>query len=118
MKQFGLILICFCFKISFAQNPAKINLKDSCVISGGVMAVSDFKKVCKVCPPGMKKVNSYSIAYLENHVEVFFPLKNNRWNSSFLKNARMGTFIIIEDIKGIDDKGKQITAGPITIGLK
>lgn len=100
-----------------AQKLAKFNLKDSCVISGGVMAVADFKKVCKVCPAGMKKVTSYSVAYLENHVEVFFPLKNGRWNSSFLKNAKKGTFIVIDDIKGIDDKGKQTTVQAITLGL-
>ncbi|MBK7668467.1 MAG: hypothetical protein IPJ32_14695 [Sphingobacteriaceae bacterium] len=118
MKKFSLIVICFCFKISFAQNPAKLNLKDSCIVSGGVLMVADFKKVCKVCPEGMKKVTSYSISYIENHMSIAFPLKNNRWNSSFLKNAKLGTMLVIEDIKGVGANGKPVTAPIMTIGLK
>ncbi len=104
--------------MSLAQNPAKLNLKDSCIISGGVLLVADFKKVCKVCPEGMKKVTSYSIGYVENHLSIPFPLKNNRWNSSFLKNPRLGVIVLIEDIKGIGTNGKPLTAPNITIGLK
>ncbi|MBP7808886.1 MAG: hypothetical protein KA163_06310 [Bacteroidia bacterium] len=118
MKKISLVIICFCFKISLAQNPVKLNLKDSCIMSGGVMLVADFKKVCKVCPPGMKKVTSYSISYVENHLSVAFPLKNNRWNSSFLKNPKLGTLLVIEDIIGIGVDGKPYTAPMITIGLK
>lgn len=118
MKQLGLILICFCFKISIAQNPAKINFKDSCIISRGVISVADFKKVCKVCPPGMKKVTSFMISEIVNHTSLYFPLKNNRWNSSFVKNPKLGTLIVIEEIKGIGTDGKPMTSPNITIGLK
>lgn len=118
MKKFSLILVCFCFKLSFSQNPAKLNLKDSCIISGGVLMVADFKKVCKVCPPGMKKVTSYSISYVENHLSIPFPLKNNRWNSSFVKNPRLGVIVLIDDIKGIGADGKPLFIPNITIGLK
>lgn len=118
MKKFGLILICFCFKISFAQNPVKLNLKDSCIISGGVLTVADFKKVCKVCPEGIKKVTNYTISHTVNHMAVDFPLKNGRWNSSFIKNPGMGTILVIENIKGLDAKGKTVTVPTMVIGLK
>jgi hypothetical protein len=118
MKQFSLILLCFCFKISFSQNLAKLNLKDSCIITGGVMSVADFKKVCKVCPEGMKKVTGYLISHTVNHMAVDFPLKNGRWNSSFIKNPGMGTILVIENIKGLDAKGKTVTAPQMVIGLK
>lgn len=101
-----------------SQNPAKLNLKDSCIMSGGVLSVSDYKKVCKVCPTGMKKVNSFIISHSVNYVAVNFPLKNNRWNPSFIKNPGLGTIITIENIKGIDMKGKPMTIEMMTIGLK
>lgn len=107
----------FCFTLR-AQNPAKLNLKDSCIMSGGVLSVADYKKVCKVCPAGMKKVISFSISHSVNYVAVGFPLKNNRWNPSFIKNPGLGTIITIEDIKGIDMKGKPMTIEMMTIGLK
>lgn len=101
-----------------SQNLAKLNLKDSCIMSGGVLSVADYKKICKVCPTGMKKVNSFSIYHSVNHVAVPFPLKNNRWNPSFIKNPQLGTIITIEEIKGIDIKGKPMTIEMMTIGLK
>ncbi len=114
-----LSVLLFC-KISFGQNMAKINLKDSCIISGGVINLKDFKGLCKICPPGVKKVDSYIFSYTINpplYLEVI--CKTNRFNPYFfLKHAVPGRTFMIEEIKATGADGKTLNLKPIYIGFK
>ncbi len=120
MKKLAtLSLLLFC-KISFGQNMAKINLKDSCIISGGVIALTDFKKLCKICPPGVTKVNSYVISYPVNPpLYMELPCNKNRWNpKDLIKYAKPGLTFIIEEIDANNSFGQKLNMKKILIGFK
>ena len=104
MKYFVTLAVLLFCKISFGQIiMAKINLKDSCIISGGVIKMTDFKRICKICPPDVKTVNSFLISYPVNPpLYMELPCKGNRWKSSeIIKYAKPGVTFIFEEINGI-----------------
>ena len=105
---------------SFAQNMAKINLKDSCIMSGGIIAIKDFKRLCKICLPEAKKINSLLISYPENPpLYLEFRCKGNRWDPAFIsKYAKPGLTFIFEEINAIGKDGKPLTVKPFIIGFK
>ncbi len=121
MKKF---LITFCVVLisskTFGQKMAKLNLKDSCIMSGGIITMSDFKKLCKICPPEAKKVVSFHVSYPIN--APFYgdlPGKGNRYDSKFLNQyAKPGSAMVIENINVIDASGKQIELQRWTLGFK
>lgn len=99
---------------------AKINKKDSCIISGGVINLKDFKGLCKICPPGVKKVNSFIFSYTINPpLYLEYICNTNRFNPLFfLKYAAPGRTFMIEEIKAVDATGKPVNLKPIYIGFK
>ncbi len=121
MKKFLLVLAVFLIcNISFSQKMAQINLKDSCIISGGIIEIKHFKKLCKVCLPEAKKINSFVISYPENpplYMELI--CKSNRWDPAFLsKKAKPGLTFMIEEINATGKDGKPLNVKPLIIGFR
>ena len=114
---FTTLLIC---NIGFCQNMAKINLKDSCIISGGVIKMADFKRICKICPPDVKTVNSFLISYPVNPpLYMELPCKGNRWKSSeIIKYAKPGVTFIFEEINATAKNGTRSNINRLLIGFK
>jgi hypothetical protein len=115
----ALTALFFC-KISFSQNPAQINLKDSCILTGGIIKLTDFKKLCKICPPNVQKVISFNVSYpLSPPIYGELPCKGNRYNMSVVvPSAKVGNVVSINAIKAIGKDGKPIEVRDITLGFK
>jgi hypothetical protein len=99
---------------------AQINLKDSCIMSGGIIELKHFKRLCKVCFPEAKKINSFVISYPENP-PMYMELRcsGNRWNPALIFNkAKPGRTFIFEEINAIGHDGKPLNFKPIIIGFK
>ena len=82
--------------------------------------MKNLKKLCKICLPEAKKINSFIISYTETPpLYLELRCKGNRWDPSFLvKKAKPGLTFMIEEINAIDHKGKPITFKPLIIGFK
>lgn len=107
------------YNVSFGQKIAAINLKDSCIMSGGIIKLADFKKLCKICPPNVKKVVSFNVSYPLNP-PVYGKLfcKGNRYNTSIVvPSTRAGNVIVIENIKAIGMDGKPVDVPDMTLGI-
>ena len=89
-------------------------------MSGGIITMSDFKKLCKICPPEAKKVLSFNVSYPIN--APFYgdhPGKGNRYDPKFLLQfAKPGTAMVIENINATGADGKKIEVQRMTIGFK
>ncbi len=120
MKRFTTLSLLLFFKITFSQNMAKINLKDSCIMTGGIIALSDFKKLCKICPPGVPKINSFIISYPVNP-PLYMELRcnTNHWKpADIIKYAKPGVTFIIEEIDATNSFGQKLNMKHILIGFK
>ena len=121
MKKFLItccvILLC---STTFGQKLAKLNLKDSCIMSGGIIAMSDFKKLCKICPPEAKKITAFNISYPIN--APFYgdhAGKGNRYDSKFLlQYAKPSAIMVIDNIKATGADGRYIQVQRMTLGFK
>lgn len=120
MKYLFIVTAFLICNACFGQHDAKINLKDSCILSGGIIAVKDFKRLCKVCIPEAKKINSMLISYTENPpLYLDLRTKGNRWDPAFLsKFAKPGRTFMIEEINAIGHDGKPVNIKPFIIGFK
>jgi hypothetical protein len=120
MRSLLVLAVIFICTISFGQKMASINLKDSCIGSGGIVSVTDFKKICKICPPNVKKVISFTISYSTN-APIYMDMlcKGNRYNAkAVIPAAKPGAVIMIENIIAIDLKGNQVEVPHVTLGFK
>src|SRR5437868_10797157 len=122
MKHFLTLLVFFICNSTIGQklNFAKLNLKDSCIISGGVIEMKDLKKICKICPPETKKVNSFIISYTETpplYLELI--CTKNHWDLNFLvKKAVPDRTFMIEEIKAVGINGQALPVKTMFIGFK
>ena len=89
-------------------------------MSGGIIEIKHFKRLCKLCLPEAKKVNSFIISYTETpplYLELI--CKGNRWDAAFIsKKAKPGLTFMIEEVKAIGKDGKPLNFKPIIIGFK
>lgn len=120
MKQVLILTAFFICSISFSQKLAQVNYKDSCLITGGIIKMSDLKKICKVCPQGAKKVSGFILSYTQNpplYLEQIYPA--NRWDPKFLmKYAKPGLTFMLEEIKAYGADGKLLPVNRFIIGFK
>jgi hypothetical protein len=120
MRSLFVLTILFIYNFSFGQKAAIINLKDSCIASGGIISVADFKRLCKICPPNIKKVESFTISYSTNP-PIYMDLlcKGNRYNAKVvIPAAKPGAVVMIENILAYDLKGNKVEVPHMTIGFK
>src|SRR5215216_5251387 len=108
MKQLFILTAFLISSLGFSQKLAQINLKDSCIMSGGIIEMKHFKRLCKLCLPEAKKINSFVISYPEIQ-PIYMELRcnSNRWDPAFLiKKAKPGYTFMIEEINAIGHNGK------------
>jgi hypothetical protein len=120
MRSLLVLAVIFICTISFGQKMASINLKDSCIMSGGIIKINDFKRLCKICPQGVKKVISFNVSYpLSPPIYGELPCKGNRYNASIvIPSAQVGKVIAIDNIKAIGMDGKPVEVPQMTLGFK
>lgn len=120
MKRLLIPAIFFTFNICSAQKLAEVNYKDSCLITGGIIKMTDLGKICKVCPKGAKKVSGFIFSYTQNpplYLEQIY--SGNRWDPKFLKKyAKPGLTFMIEEIQAFGADGKRLPVNRFTIGFK
>lgn len=89
-------------------------------MSGGIIKLADFKKLCKICPPNVQKVISFHVSYpLAPPVYGEMPCKGNRYDAKIIvPSAKAGNVIVIESIKAIGKDGKPIEVPQMTLGFK
>lgn len=121
MKKY--LITCFVILLgskTFGQKMAKLNLKDSCIMSSGIITMSDFKKLCKICPPEAKKILSFNVSYPIN--APFYgdhAGKGNRYDGKFLlQYAKPGAIMVIDNIKATNAAGKKLEVPRMTLGFK
>jgi hypothetical protein len=82
--------------------------------------LKDLKKLCKICPPGVTKVNSYIISYPVNppqYLELRCP-RNHFDLSGIMKYAKPGATFIIEEISATNSFNQPVNVNRILIGFK
>lgn len=120
MRFFITLTVIFFCKICFSQKMAQINLKDSCIMSGGIIKLTDFKKLCKICPPNAQKVESFHVSYpMAPPVYGELECKGNRYNTKIVvSSAKAGNVVVIENIKATGKDGKPVEVPAMTLGFK
>lgn len=120
MKQVLILLLFLICSIGFSQNMAKINYKDSCIMSGGLIKMSDLNKICKVCPTGTKKISGFILSYTQTPPLYLEQIYNgNRFDPKLvIQYAKPGLTFMFEEIKAINIDGKPVQLNRMLIGFK